>query len=78
MLVLISFGLVLVATVLLVLGLLADSGLVLIYLSIACSVVAGGLLIAATRMSKATPAAAGAAVDPALFAPTQAAGRWLL
>ena len=34
MLVLLSFGLVLVATVLLVLGLLSDDGLTLIYLSI--------------------------------------------
>lgn len=51
-LVLISFGLVLVATVLLVLGLLADSGLTLIYISIACSLAAGIVLVVATRVNK--------------------------
>ena len=50
MLVLVSFGLVLVATVLLVLGLLVDSGLGLIYASIGCSIVAGILLVVATRV----------------------------
>ena len=62
-LVLLSFGLVLVATVLLVLGLLADSGLALIYLSIGCSIVAGILLVVATRIGRprAALATAGAA-----------------
>ncbi|MBW3575306.1 MAG: hypothetical protein KY450_10615, partial [Actinobacteria bacterium] len=49
MLVLISFGLVLVATVLLVLGLVAGgTSLALIYVSIACSLVAGIVLVVAT------------------------------
>ncbi|MGI8757803.1 MAG: hypothetical protein ACR2K0_00675 [Acidimicrobiales bacterium] len=62
MLVLISFGLVLVATVLLVLGLVAGSGLALIYVSMACSVVAGVVLVVATvtrRQPAETTAAAG-------------------
>ena len=58
MLVLVSFGLVLIATVLLILGLVRDSGLGLIYLSIGCSLFAGVLLLAATRMTKARPVAA--------------------
>ncbi|MDP9006840.1 MAG: hypothetical protein M3N15_07995, partial [Actinomycetota bacterium] len=62
MLVLISFGLVLVATVLLVFGLVAGgTGLTLIYISIACSVLAGIVLVVATvtrrpREEAATPA----------------------
>jgi hypothetical protein len=51
-LVLLSFALVLVATVLLVLGLLNDDGLTLIYLSIASSVGAAIVLMAALRMNK--------------------------
>ncbi|MEO7555836.1 MAG: hypothetical protein ABIV94_04440, partial [Acidimicrobiales bacterium] len=52
LLVLLSFGLVLVATVLLVLGLLVDSGLSLIYASIGLSVVAAIVLFVAVRVSK--------------------------
>ncbi|MEO7428130.1 MAG: hypothetical protein ABIY48_01985, partial [Acidimicrobiales bacterium] len=52
MLVLLSFALVLVATVLLVLGLLSDNGLTLIYISIASSVGAAVVLLAALRMNK--------------------------
>ncbi|MGI9119123.1 MAG: hypothetical protein ACR2G7_03160, partial [Acidimicrobiales bacterium] len=59
MLVLISFGLVLVATVLLVLGLLTGTGLALIYLSIACSFVAAIVLLVATVFRR--PAAETAA-----------------
>ena len=51
MLVLLSFALVLAATVLLVLGLLND-GLTLIYLSIACSIGAAVVLIIALRRNK--------------------------
>src|SRR3954447_27061053 len=58
-LVLISFALVLVAAVLLVIGLLSDSGLGLIYVSIACSVVAGIVLVVATRVGRARPQAVG-------------------
>jgi hypothetical protein len=43
---------VLVATVLLVLGLVADSGLGLIYVSIACSLAAGIILVVATRVNR--------------------------
>ena len=60
MLVLLSFGLVLVATVLLVLGLLVDSGLSLIYGSIALSVVAGVMTSGSTfetRLSSSCPEA---------------------
>jgi hypothetical protein len=52
---LISFGLVLVATVLLVLGLVASDGLGLIYVSIACSLAAGIVLIVATRVNRPQP-----------------------
>ena len=52
MLVLLSFVLVLVATVLLVLGLLGDDGLTLIYLSIASSVAAAAVLVVALRSNK--------------------------
>jgi hypothetical protein len=51
-LVLLSFALVLVATVLLVLGLLNDDGLTLIYLSIASSVGAAVVLLVALRLNK--------------------------
>jgi len=74
-LVLISFGLVLVATVLLVLGLVADSGLGLIYVSIACSLAAGVILFVATRVNRQRiePVSAGPAPLPAPEAPTVAA-----
>ena len=52
MLVLLSFALVLLATVLLVLGLLNDDGLTLIYVSIASSVAAALVLVIALRVSK--------------------------
>lgn len=64
MLVLLSFGLVLVATVLLVLGLLADDGLTLIYISIACSVLAGIVLVLATRMGKPKARTASSGPEP--------------
>jgi len=51
-LVLLSFALVLVATVLLVLGLLNDDGLTLIYISIASSVAAALVLMVALRLNK--------------------------
>jgi hypothetical protein len=51
-LVLLSFALVLVATVLLVLGLLNDDGLTLIYISIASSVAAAVVLMIALRLNK--------------------------
>jgi hypothetical protein len=90
-LVLLSFGLVLVATVLLVLGLLVDSGLALIYGSIALSVIAAIVLFVAVRMSKpkaatstapallrADPAPApDAAVAAAAVAGAAAGGEWL-
>ena len=76
MLVLLSFLLVLVATVLLVLGLLSDDGLTLIYVSIASSIAAAVVLIVALRMSKPAseaPLADGDATpDPA---PARAADR---
>ena len=52
MLVLLSFALVLLATVLLVLGLLNDDGLTLIYISIASSVAAALVLMIALRLNK--------------------------
>ena len=52
MLVLLSFGLVLIATVLLVLGLLVGDGLTLIYFSIGLSAVAAVVLFVAVRVSK--------------------------
>ena len=85
MLVLISFVLVLVATGLLVVGLLQD-GLALIYISIACSVAAGvilGVAVKAARPKAATPAGpapiegdgqaaqTSPAAVPAAVAPTQ-------
>ena len=54
MLVLISFGLVLVAIVLLVLGLLAGTGLTLIYASIASSLAAGIVLVVAKVAGRPT------------------------
>lgn len=52
MLVLVSFGLVLLATILLVVGLLNDDGLTLIYLSIAASAAAAVVLYVAFRKAK--------------------------
>jgi hypothetical protein len=69
-LVLISFGLVLVATVLLVLGLVADSGLGLIYVSIVCSLAAGVILLVATRVNRQRPEAV--ATGPAPLPPPEA------
>jgi hypothetical protein len=90
-LVLISFGLVLVATVLLVLGLLAGGGLGLIYASIACSVAAGIALVVATVIrrpsaeSDAGPAPAGdwardqeaasVGYSPTMVTPAEASGQ---
>jgi hypothetical protein len=51
-LVLVSFGLVLLATILLVVGLLADDGLTLIYLSIGASFTAAIVLYLAFRMAR--------------------------
>lgn len=62
MLVLLSFVLVLVATVLLVLGLLVTDGLTLIYVSIGISALAAILLVIAVRVSK--PTAGGPAAPP--------------
>jgi hypothetical protein len=56
LLVLLSFGLVLIATVLLVLGLLVGDGLALIYLSIGLSALAAVILFVAVRVSKPTAA----------------------
>jgi hypothetical protein len=61
-LVLLSFALVLVATVLLVLGLLNDDGLTLIYISIASSVAAAVVLLVALRMNK--PRTEARALEP--------------
>jgi hypothetical protein len=63
-LVLISFGLVLVATVLLVLGLVQDSGLTLIYVSIGCSLLAGIILVVATRVNRPKPESIAAGPSP--------------
>lgn len=64
MLVLLSFGLVLVATVLLVLGLLSDDGLQLIYLSIASSVAAAVVLVVALKLNKPREQARATAPAP--------------
>lgn len=70
MLVLLSFGLVLVAAVLLVIGLVSDSGgLTLIYLSIASSLVAGVLLFLSYAKLGKKPAVAPAAVETVPAAP---------
>jgi len=61
LLVLLSFGLVLVATVLLVLGLLVGDGLTLIYISIGLSALAAVILFVAVRISKPKTADVGAA-----------------
>jgi hypothetical protein len=52
LLVLLSFGVLLVATVLLILGLLAGHGLALIYVSIALSALSAVILFVAVRVSK--------------------------
>ncbi|MGQ0830164.1 MAG: hypothetical protein ACT4OV_00625 [Microthrixaceae bacterium] len=59
-------ALVLVATVLLVLGLLSDDGLTLIYLSIASSVAAAAVLVVALRTSKPRTSGVHAAAPNAL------------
>jgi hypothetical protein len=66
-LVLVSFGLVLLATILLVVGLLTDDGLTLIYLSIAASFTAAVVLYLAFR--KARPKADADLQPPAPIAP---------
>jgi hypothetical protein len=71
LLVLLSFGLVLVATVLLVLGLLVGDGLFLIYVSIGLSAAAALVLVVAVRRSKATSSAAPSA--PSLLPDSQPA-----
>ena len=67
MLVLVSFGLVLLATILLVVGLLNDDGLTLIYLSIAASAAAAVVLYVAFRKAK-PQAGADAVAAPAPLA----------
>jgi len=66
-LVLVSFGLVLLATILLVVGLLTDDGLNLIYLSIACSAAAAVVLFLAFRRAK--PKQDGPSEPPAPILP---------
>jgi hypothetical protein len=63
-LVLLSFVLVLVATVLLVLGLLVTDGLTLIYLSIGMSALAAVLLVVAVRVSKTASSSVAAGPAP--------------
>lgn len=71
MLVLVSFGLVLLATILLVVGLLTDDGLNLIYLSIGCSFVAAVVLYLAFR--RARPKVEASSEPPAPLLPEGAA-----
>ena len=66
MLVLVSFGLVLLATILLVVGLLNDDGLTLIYLSIAASAAAAVVLYVAFRKAKPQTASDSAAAPAPL------------
>jgi len=66
-LVLVSFGLVLLATILLVVGLLTDDGLNLIYLSIACS--AGAAVVLWLAFRRAKPTQERAAQPPAPILP---------
>lgn len=73
MLVLLSFALVLVATVLLVLGLLNDDGLTLIYLSIGSSVAAAIVLFVALRLNKPRPGDQKASAPAPLPEPVPAA-----
>jgi len=63
-LVLLSFALVLVATVLLVLGLLSDDGITLIYLSIASSVAAALVLVVALKLNKPRDEVRSSAPEP--------------
>ena len=67
MLVLVSFGLVLLATILLVVGLLTDDGLTLIYFSIAASFIAAVVLYLAFR--RARPKADTTSEPPTPIAP---------
>ncbi|MDQ1446111.1 MAG: hypothetical protein QOI20_2575 [Acidimicrobiaceae bacterium] len=67
MLLLVTIGLVLVGAVSLVIGFISNT-LVWIYLSILCSVVAAGVLVLFSRMSRQQPAAEGAASGPAPLA----------
>ena len=64
MLVLVSFGLVLLATILLVVGLLNDDGLTLIYLSIGASATAAIVLYLAFRMARPKDEASAEAPEP--------------
>ena len=64
MLVLLSFGLVLLATILLVVGLLNDDGITLIYLSIAASATAAVVLYLAFRRARPTDEGASEAPAP--------------
>lgn len=66
MLVLVSFGLVLLATILLVVGLLTDDGLTLIYLSIASSFTAAVVLFLAFRRARPKQDAPSEAPAPLL------------
>ena len=70
MLVLISFALVLVGAVTLVAGLVA-SGLPLIYVSIACTVTAGIVLVIAVRQSRPEPTISAAGPAPLEEAPPE-------
>ena len=64
MLVLVAFVLVLVATVLLVLAFLSDSGIGLVYASILCSLVAGVLVYWSHRVSKQVAPVLGRRAEP--------------
>ncbi len=66
MLVLVSFGLVLLATILLVVGLLSDDGLTLIYLSIGASATAAIVLFLAFRLARPKGEAPTEAPSPLL------------
>ncbi len=66
MLVLVSFGLVLLATILLVVGLLSDDGLMLIYLSIGASATAAIVLFLAFRLARPKGEAPTEAPSPLL------------
>jgi hypothetical protein len=73
---LVSFLLVIVATILLLAGLFLTDSLVLIFVSIACSALAGIVLVLAVMKSKPRPSAAAAADEgqvPAAAAETPAA-----
>src|SRR5687768_12469309 len=70
-LLLVTIGLVLVGAIALVIGFVSSS-LAPIYLSIACSIVAGVVLVVFSRMSRKQPATAGASADDAGGPPTAA------